>query len=414
MLTGTNLTHAKQYNLRIVHEAIRKYGPVSRTEIARRTELSVQTVSNLAKELLDAGLILETERRQSGRGAPSIGLVLNPEGAFSIGLDLNRDHLTGVLVDLAGVVRQRVVLEVDFPPPDEALELLTSTTEALIERESLPRERVWGVGVGIPGPMHPAPDGHGYIVNPKAFPGWHNVPLATRLRERLEIPVYLENNATAAAIGERWYGAGQHISTFFFFHFGSGLGGGLVIQGQPFRGSSGNAGEIGYIPTVLSSVPGAHGDSLHVGQHFSLPRLYAALRAEGFEARSPDDLARLLGEGNRRMRDWMDTAGDYLTSLVLAVEYMFDPDAIFLGGRFPTLLLHGLMERVTRHLPVRRIVEKQTSPRLLLATAGMDAAALGVATLPIHASFAPALNVLLKQAKRREGARLLSHGLGGP
>src|SRR5690606_41689894 len=115
-----------------------------------------------------------------------------------------RDDLTGILVDLAGVVRQKIVLEVDFPPPEEALDLLTSTTGELIARQRLPVERVWGVGVGIPGPMHPAPDGDGYIVNPKAFPGWRNVPLAGLLRARLDCPVYQENNATAAAVGERW------------------------------------------------------------------------------------------------------------------------------------------------------------------------------------------------------------------
>lgn len=403
MLTGTNLTHAKQHNLRIVYEVIRLLGPLSRTEIARRTELSVQTVSNLVKELLDSHLVYEAERRQEGRGAPSIGLALNPDGGFAIGLDLNRDHLTGLLVDLAGTVRQRIYVDVDFPTPEEALELLVETADALLARQDLPRERVWGVGIGIPGPMHPVEGGEGYIVNPKAFPGWHNVPLASWVRDRLGLPVYLENNASAAAIGERWYGAGQQVASFFYFHFGSGLGGGLVVNGQPYSGASGNAGEIGYLPTVLSGVPGAHGDSLHVGQHFNLSRLYAQLRQEGLATRTPEDLSKLLVERHPGVTAWVDTAGDYLTGLVLSVEYLFDPEAIFLGGRFPDPLLEGLMKRVVRHLPSRRIVEKKTAPRLLLARAGVDAAALGVATLPIYAFSAPGLQVLLKHAGGSDG-----------
>ena len=244
MLTGTNLVYTKQYNLRIVHEVIRVFGPLSRAEIARHTELTVQTISNLVKELIASGLVYEADRRQEGRGAPSTTLALNPSGAYAIGLDLDRDHLTGVLVDLSGTVRQRMHVELDFPTPTEALELLVETAETLIAREGLKRESVWGVGIGIPGPMQQDEEGKDYVVNPKAFPGWHRVPLASWARERLGMPVYLENNATAAAIGEKWYGAGQQIRTFFYIYFGSGLGGGLVLGGQPYEGFTGNAGEL--------------------------------------------------------------------------------------------------------------------------------------------------------------------------
>src|SRR5687768_12450562 len=153
MLTGTNLVYTKQYNLRIVHEAIRLHGPLSRADIARRTELTGQTISNLVKELLASGLVYEVERRKEGRGAPSTTLAINPDGAFSIGVDFNRDHLTGVLVDLSGAVRQRSTVEVDFPTPQQALDLTVDMIDALLSRQKLSRDRVRGVGVGVPGPM---------------------------------------------------------------------------------------------------------------------------------------------------------------------------------------------------------------------------------------------------------------------
>ena len=121
MLTGTNLVYTKKYNLRIVHEVIRVHGPLSRADVARHTQLSVQTVSNLVKELLELRLVQEGGRRSEGRGAPSTELTINPDGAYAIGLDLDRDHLTGVLVDLAGHVRQRMHMEIATPSlPDEA------------------------------------------------------------------------------------------------------------------------------------------------------------------------------------------------------------------------------------------------------------------------------------------------------
>lgn len=396
MLTGTNLLHAKQFNLRIVHETIRLYGPLSRADVARRTALTGQTISNLVKELLDLGLVVEAERRQEARGAPSTTLAINPDGAFSVGLDFNRDHLTGVLVDLAGQVRQRAQLEMELPTPREALDLMAGMTERLIAAQGLSRGSVCGVGIGIPGLMHHAPSGRGYLVTPTAFPGWTDVPLADWLRERLGLPVFLENNATAAAIGERWYGAGQQIDTFFYLFFGSGLGGGLIVNGRPYEGVTGNAGEIGYFPLRTS---GGGGSESHVGLHFNLPRLFERLAADGSPIGSPDDLGRLYAEGQPTLLAWMDTAADHLTNLVLAVEYLLDPEAIFFGGRLPDALLAGFLARVGRHLPERRIEGKLAGPRLLLATAGADAPALGVATLPVYEVFAPGPRILLKRSR---------------
>jgi predicted NBD/HSP70 family sugar kinase len=408
MLTGSNLVHTRQYNLRIVHEVIRLYGPLSRAEIARHTALTGQTVSNLVKDLVEHGLVHEgPPRRDGGRGAPSTALSLNPDGCFSVGLDFNRDHLTGLLVDLAGVVRQREAIEFELPTPKQALDLMTEMVESLIARQAIERSRVCGVGIGIPGPMHHADGGHGYVVNPKAFPGWHKVPLANWLRERLQMPVILENNATAAAVGERWYGAGQHIGTFFYLFFGSGLGGALVMDGRPYEGFSGNAGEAGYLPITLSGDGGDGDDPAHVGLHFNLPRLYESLRKAGFEARTPEDLDRLLKDGNPLLLSWLDSAAEYLTGVVLSVEYIVDPEAIFFGGRLSDCMLEAYMQRVARQLPRRRIGEKAVSPRLLLGTAGRDAPALGVATLPVYEYLSPGPQVLLKQRKHRPAHGLL-------
>jgi predicted NBD/HSP70 family sugar kinase len=400
MLTGTNLVYTKQYNLRIVHEVIRQFGPISRADIARHTALTGQTISNLVKELLSLDLVVEAAQRREGRGAPSTALAINPEAAFSVGLDFNRDHLTGVLVDLAGNVRHRIHVELELPTPERALDLMAETVTALIKRQRLSETAIWGVGIGIPGPMYHADDGDEYVMNPTAFPGWHNIPLASWARERLGLPVFLENNATAAAVGEHWYGAGQQLTTFFYLFFSSGLGGGLVMNGRPYEGFTGNAGEIGYFPAAMA------GDSTHTGMHFNLPRLYDLLRRAGHDVTRPADLDPLLAADDPTLLDWMDVAADHLTGLVLSVEYLIDPEAIFYGGHLTDAMLKGLMERVARIAPTRRIGGKVAAPRHLLATAGVDSAALGVATLPIYAYFAPAPQVLLKRSKRTNSAGL--------
>jgi predicted NBD/HSP70 family sugar kinase len=398
MLTGTNLTYTKEYNLRIVHETIRVFGPISRAEVARRTELTVQTVSNLVKELLSKNWILEADRVQAGRGAPSVTLALNPEGAFSIGLDLDRDHLTGVLLDLGGTVRQRVHFDLDFPGPEEALDLIETAANELLARQGLARALVHGVGIGIPGPMYIDDQTGMYVVTPKAFPGWNSVPLARWACDRLDLPVILENNATAAAMGERWFGAGQQLNSFFYFYFGSGLGGGLVLNGQPYEGFSGNAGEIGYLPSFWPSDGRLNGDRPHVGMHFYLPQLLTSLREDGLAVSAIEDLEELYDRRHPLVMAWIEDAAEHLTGLVLAVEYLMDPQAIFFGGRLPDPMLTDFLQRVIDRLPHRRVPDTVRGPNYQIARAGADAAALGVATLPIHDLFAPGLQVLLKNA----------------
>lgn len=385
MLTGTNLSHAKRHNLQIVHETIRLYAPISRADVARRTGLTAQTISNLVRQLVDAGLVVETARATGGRGAPPIQLEVNPDAAFAVGLDLDTDHFTAVLVDLSGAVRARIHHEIRLASADDALELCVETTEALAAELGIGLETVWGVGIGIPGPMRPGPDGT-YLVSPIAFPDWHDVPLAEQVHARLGVPVFIENNATAAALGEHWYGAGRHLGTFFYVYLGSGLGGGLVVQGTPFEGHAGNAGEIGYLTPHTQS--GADAPT-HVGQLFNLARLYERLRAEGVEASTPDDLLALHEAGDPAFEAWFAEAAAELGTLLFTVRAILDPQATFVGGRWPDKLLADLLERARVHLNAAAVPGGLDAPELRLATAGADAGALGVATLPLYHAFAP-------------------------
>ncbi|MEM9666672.1 MAG: ROK family transcriptional regulator [Bacteroidota bacterium] len=398
MPTGTNLKHAKAYNYRLVLETIRRFGPLSRADMARRTELTAQTISNITKQLISRGLVHEGGRRREGRGAPSMLIQLNADGAYSIGLDLDKDHLVGVLVDFVGDVRQRIYQDVDFPSPAEALDILADTAQTLMEREGLTTNDVRGVGVGVPGPLG---GGEGptetTLVSPTSYPGWHNVPVADQLSQRLGLPVFLEKNATAAAVGERWYGAGRHVDTFFYVYAGAGLGGGLIVNGHPYRGRSGNAGELGYFMLPLRPDPAATDASQpHVGMLFNLPRLLETLRRPGEPVPKAAELAAEFEAGNSVLHTWLETGARHLAPVILAIEYLLDPEAIIFGGRLPDVMIRALVEALEARMPHLRTEGKPTTPALLLATAGADAAALGVATLPMYASFAPAPRMLRK------------------
>jgi len=400
MLTGTNLEYTKSYNVRIVLETIRLFGPLSRVEIARKTQLTAQTVTNITRSLMQSGMILEAERLQEGRGAPSILLKINPDGAFSIGLDLDKDHLTGVLVDLLGTPRQQIHKELKFPSSEEAMVMLEETAKELINREGVSLEKIWGVGLGLPGPFSVS-DGmvSKDVVSPIGLPGWSNVPVRDILSQKLSLPVFIENNATAAAIGELWYGNGRHIGTFFYVYFGAGLGGGVVINGQPYYGFTGNAGELGYYPVEEHFDQEQNAQKPHLGQLFRVTSLYKKLSAAGYKVSNLAELEELYEQKNEMLMEWIDKGASRLAPLMLAIEFLIDPQAIFFGGRLPEPIINDLLGRLKKILPTLRLREKTTYPDLMNAAAGAEAAALGIATIPVFESMAPLPGLLMKTSK---------------
>lgn len=398
MLTGTNLTYTKAFNHRIVFETIRLNGPISRADIARATNLTAQTVSNIVNRLLKRNLIMEGKRMQKKRGAPSVTLAINPQGAYSIGLDFNRDHLTGILVDLAGNLIDKKYFEVDDPTPEASIELMASTVKDLFNDEKYGDSYMSGIGVGFPGPMQVNRDNTvSNVVNPKSFTHWKNVPVLELLGKHVEVPIFLENNASAAALGERWYGVGRNIDSFLYSFFGVGLGGGIILNGQLYEGAHDNAGELGYTPLQAGISPLSNSNQPHIGEHFDLTRLYNWLGKNGVEASHPSHLNTLYSKKNKYFMEWVELAKEILAPAFLSVEHLLDPDVIVLGGRLPEAILEDFRSGIQQRLDNMRIAEKSTGPDFLTATAGEDAAALGAATLPMFDLYAPQPQVLIKK-----------------
>lgn len=397
MLTGTNLTYTKAYNFRIVFETIRLHGPISRADVARMTSLTAQTVSNIVARLLERQFVQEGKKLQKKRGAPSITLEVNPEGAYSVGLDFNRDHLTGILVDLAGTVKTKIFYEVDSPTPEEAIQLMTSTIQQLTSSPEIKKAYFCGVGIGLPGPLEINKNNEvSNTINPKAFPNWNHVPIGKLLKEHIKAPIFIENNASAATIGERWYGAGKNISNFLYAFFGAGLGGGIVLNGNLFEGQNRNAGEFGYFPYVGEKSPLSDSDQPHIGEHFNLSKLYKWLKEGGVKASRPEDFASLFLDKNPRFMEWLDLAKKYLASVFIITEYTIDVEVIILGGRLPHVIFEDIANDLPKMLASLRIDMKNSSPTFKCGTAGIDAAALGAATLPMFDLFAAQADVLMK------------------
>jgi len=381
MLSGTNLEYARQHNYRVVLETVRRGGALSRAELARQTKLSVQTVHNIVDALLRDGLLSVTGRRTGQRGQPATEVDLNPEGAYAVGLHLDRDHLSAVLVDLCGSVVHSLQVEHDMPCPNQVLPVMKHMISELSLLVSDP-SRLWGIGIALPGPLD-LPDGR--LINPPNFPGWDGVNIRELLQEASGLPVFVQNDATASALGERWYGAGRAYEDFFYIFSGIGLGSGIVSGGQTFTGSRGNAGEIGHMIVVPGGKPCSCGSRGCLEQYASLADLYATLGHHGLANLNPERIGTLFAQRHPVLDAWLAQAAEHLVTAVVGVTALLNPQAIVFGGRLPDAVIDELISRVQQALP-RYVSEGPMATVLVRAQISDDSASLGAATLPIYDS----------------------------
>jgi predicted NBD/HSP70 family sugar kinase len=230
----------KDLNERTVLETIRAGAPISRAEISRRAGISKPTVSLALQSLLEAGLVRET---QPEPGRPTYGAVyfdLVPEAGLVLGLDLGARFLRGAICDLRGEVRARQDVEVTAPEPEAIVELIVALKRSLVDASGLAGELVDGAVVGVPGVVHAA-DG---VVRLTHFSTLEGRALRDEVAEQLGLRVTLENDINLAALGEQWRGIARGVDDFVFLSVGTGLGSGLVLRGEIYRGRNGAAGEV--------------------------------------------------------------------------------------------------------------------------------------------------------------------------
>lgn len=384
---GTNPERARRHNRRVVLETLRQHGRLGRSDIASLTRLTAQAVSNIVAELLEEGFLIELGRRRTARGQPPVEFALNADGGVTAGMEIAADHVTTVLVDLAGEVRaQRVT-----PLPDlavEAVQVLAAGELARARSAKGMPERLLGCGVVMPGPF----DVEGTLtVGSTALPGWTGQDVTALMSSALGTPVTIENDATAAAVGEHLYGVGRNLRHFCLVYFGLGLGLGLMLGGEPYRGAQGNAGEIGHLPAVPQGLPCVCGREGCLERYVSPPALQEALRLAGAGQVDAAGIARLHAEGHPAVLAWIAQAGQMLSPVLAMLESLFDPETIVLGGALPDSVIDALiMAAEPLPLSVARRGDRAI-PRVQRGTTGQFTAALGAAALPLLDATAPRL-----------------------
>lgn len=391
-IAGTNLEQAKSHNRRVVIEAIRTNGALSRAAIARLTALSTQTISNIVEELEREQLLRAQATLKGARGQPAVPYSINPDGGYSIGLQLDHQLAVGVITDLSGTVRARIERPVDRPTPAQAMPLLAAIAGDLMRKFRFDRARLLGIGMAMPGPF----DVEGMTsVGPTALPGWQDFPVAEELQRLTGIPVTVENDATAAAIGERLYGVARNLGSFVYLFIGTGLGAGLFLDGHLYKGSRHNAGEIGHMIVKPGGLECGCGKRGCLERYVSLRAAYECLEIPDPDHASPELLQALLANGDS-LEAWVVPAIDPLRQAINMLELALDPETVVLGGFMPVGVIELLASRLDPLYLSVSSTSARTVPRVLVGAAGKDTSVLGAAALPIFSETNPQFDVLQK------------------
>ena len=418
--SGTNLPKVGSYNQNVVLDAIRSSGATSRVELAERTGLTAQTISVIVRRLLTDGLVREDGAQRavgpSGGGKPRTALRVEPTAGYAVGLHFDPGRIAAVLVDLAGSVVAETRREVhDSVRPEEAVALMGRAVRKVVRDGKIPQRRLLGVGLACPGPID---QDLGLVLYPPRLAGWERVPLATLLAESTGIQVTIDNDATAAAIGERWSGVAKNVGNFVYVYMGTGIGGGLYLGNQVYRGPFRNAAELGHI-SVAPDGPECYCGNRGCLEAVACP---AAMVAEAHRllakagggvlaeagggalaeayARDPESVdheavCAAAAEGDPLARSVVDRAAGYLADMAVSVVNMLDVELLVLGG--PALGAVGEIYRaaVAEALARRPIARRVHQIPVSLSPAGSNAGAIGAASLVFHRSYAPQLTTLL-------------------
>ena len=373
---GSNQSGMRAHNERLVLSILRQQGPLAKSDLARITGLSVQTVSVIMRSLEQDGLLLRGEPIRGRIGQPSVPMSLDADGAFFLGLKIGRRSADLMLVDFLGRVRATRRRVYRYPTPDNVVAFVTEALPAVLD--SLPgaqRDRVGGMGIAMPFQLW---NWVHYLGAPQAaMDSWRNRDIMAEISIIAGMPVHVQNDATAACGAELVFGTGEKPKDFLYFYFGTFIGGGLVLNGQLFTGRTGNAGGVGPMP-----VPGPDGTLQRLFDVASMSRLAEQMEAAGESADHLWEQHLEWRVSTDILDDWIGHAAEGLAYATLSAAALVELEAVMIDGWMPTNVRAEITRRT--HAALSRLdLSGVEQPQVREGTVGAEARALGAAAIPL-------------------------------
>ena len=372
---GTNQRGMRARNERLVLSLVRRHQALAKSEIARMTGLSAQTVSVIMRQLEKDGLLLRGDPVRGKVGQPSVPMRLNPDGAFFFGLKVGRRSTELVLTDFVGKVRQRERRTYDYPTPKAALDFSRESLDKMMS--SMPPEaqnRVAGLGIAMPFYLW---DWAQTLQVPQGkMDPWRTADLKADLALGYDMPIFLQNDATAACGAELVFGPADGPRDFLYFYVGFFIGGGVVLNGSIFSGR-GNAGALGPLP-----VPDDTGGVKPLIDVASLYVLERSIATAGATSHSIWETTERWDVPEAQLENWLKQTASGIAGGIVSSCSLIDFGCVKIDGWMPSDIKVRLVEMVENKLSDLNLTGLER-PSVLAGAVGPDARALGAASLPL-------------------------------
>lgn len=329
-----------------------------------------QYVSKIINNLTSQGIIKISGKINIGRGQPIRCLKVCADYTYSVGISLMTDSVSLVLIDMSGLVLCEHTYPYTYTTIEDFCHFIEISIDKIAALNNVPRNKLVGVGVGITGFF----TGKNRQVNaPKQLAELAFQDIDEALSQKLKLPVVIDNDGNTAAVAEIMYGIGVSTKSFAYFYISAGLGGGIVINGELYRGNHGNAGEFANIIPNTKSYP-------------TLATLKKSYETQGVFYLTIDELLNNLDINDPIVKAWIKNGSESLTTFVSAISAILDPEKIVLGGRIPT----SLSEKVIDHIEIYnsdRQGDKKPTPKVVPSKVKGEPTAMGAAILPLLNSY---------------------------
>ena len=402
MMRGSNHSGMRQFNERIVLQTIRHHGAIAKADIARLTQLSTQTVSIIVNRLEGDDLLIKQDRVRGKIGQPSVPLSLNPNGAFSLGLQVGRRSLEVVVTDFLGNTRHQLQFSYPYPDPEVVLPNIQIALDQLKATMGSDWEKTVGIGLTAPLTMHKWSNllGDSSAKSAQALKSWEHFDLLSAVQAMTNLPVEFAKDTTSACMAEMLQGHGISVNNFLYVFVGTFVGGGLVIAGHIMAGQNGNAGAIGSLPTGLATGlaldNGKHGQPPQLLQLASGWQLEQSLEKAGFDPLLVHQDSIMDAQYAAHTAPWLAQASQALAMTIISATALLDLDAAVIDGSLGQSLITALIKATREQLKHYNLEGLQT-PKVMSGVVGSHARAIGGALLPLHTQFFPLKDIFLKQ-----------------
>jgi predicted NBD/HSP70 family sugar kinase len=365
-------------NERTVLDLIHRRGPISRAQAARVSGLSKPTVSLALTGLLDARLVREVGRARGERGPSALLYELNPGAGWVVGIDVGRKWVRAAIADIAGTIVARRDERAKVSSAKTLIGQIGGIARRLAGEAGVRWDQVTHAVLGSPGVFDPV---HGYVAMAPNLPGWGRSGIVEAVREELGTNVNFENDVNLAALAERAYGLGRNVESFVFLSVGTGVGMGLVIDGQLYRGAHGAAGEVAYMPLGMGD-PHDPANRRRGAFEESAAAAGVIRTARRFGMRpplTPERIFMAARRGQAVAKRVVEAEAARLALAIATVTPVLDPELVILGGgigRNGDLLLEPIERELRQLLPFR--------PKVAVSALGEDAVLRGAVTTALE------------------------------